>query len=219
LSGSTRHFTIYNGSSNSVLGTVTNTPLIFQTNDSTRMTLDASGNLMVGSANAGNAGTINVSVGAAGTTAGGLQLWAATNQTHFIQFGDGTTGAQVYAGYLAYAHSTDSLLFGTNGADKMTLTSSGNLGLGVNPSAWDGTLVKAIQLADNGASLSSFSTGNTSSKFAILSNNAYYDSGGWKYLQSATSAQYRIANQEHQWYTAPSGTAGNAISFTQAVLQ
>jgi len=79
-------------------------------------------------------------------------------------------------------------------------TITGNLGLGVTPSAWDGTLVKAIQLADNGASLSSFSTGNTSSKFAILSNNAYYDSGGWKYLQSATSAQYRIANQEHQWY-------------------
>ncbi len=113
----------------------------FATNGAgTDMILDASGNLMVGSANAGNAGTINVSVGAAGTTAGGLQLWAATNQTHFIQFGDGTTGAQVYAGYLAYAHSTDSLLFGTNGADKMTLTSSGNLGLGVNPSAWDGTL-------------------------------------------------------------------------------
>ncbi len=92
-----------------------------------------------------------------------------------------------------------------------------DLGLGVNPSAWDGTLVKAIQLADNGASLSSFSTGNTSSKFAILSNNAYYDSGGWKYLQSATSAQYRIANQEHQWLSAGSGTAGNAISFTQAM--
>jgi len=88
----------------------------FATNGAgTDMILDASGNLMVGSANAGNAGTINVSVGAAGTTAGGLQLWAATNQTHFIQFGDGTTGAQVYAGYLAYAHSTDSLLFGTNG--------------------------------------------------------------------------------------------------------
>jgi hypothetical protein len=91
---------------------------------------DATGNLMVGSANSGNAGSINVSVGVAGTTAGGLQLWAATNQTHFIQFGDGTTGAQVYAGYLAYAHSTDSLLFGTNGADKMTLNASGNLSIG-----------------------------------------------------------------------------------------
>jgi hypothetical protein len=99
----------------------------------------------------------------------------------------------------------------------MLLNSDGNLGLGVTPSAWDGTLVKAIQLADNGASLSSFSTGNTSGKFAILSNNAYYDSGGWKYLQSSASAQYRIANQEHQWFTAASGTAGNAISFTQAM--
>jgi|688.fasta_scaffold00112_35 hypothetical protein len=102
-------------------------------------------------------------------------------------------------------------------ARKGLLVPSGNVGIGVTPSAWDGTLVKAIQLADNGASLSSFSTGNTSGKFAILSNNAYYDSGGWKYLQSSASAQYRIANQEHQWFTAPSGTAGNAISFTQVM--
>jgi hypothetical protein len=91
---------------------------------------DATGNLMVGSANSGNAGSINVSVGVAGTTSGGLQLWAATNQTHYIQFGDATTGASPYTGYVGYAHSTDSLLFGTNGADKMTLNASGNLSIG-----------------------------------------------------------------------------------------
>jgi hypothetical protein len=145
---------------------------------------------------------------------------------------DGTNGSGYVTrvgsvnSFLAYSNSAGTTLseqralpivFETTGTSRMTLDASGNLGLGVTPSAWDGTLVKAIQLADNGASLSSFSTGNTSSKFAILSNNAYYDSGGWKYLQSATSAQYRIANQEHQWYNAPSGTAGNAISFTQAM--
>jgi hypothetical protein len=167
---------------------------------------DGSGNLMVGSANAGNAGTINVSVGVAGTTAGGLQLWAATNQTHFIQFGDGTTGAQVYAGYLAYAHSTDSLLFGTNGADKMTLTSSGNLGLGVTPSAW--SLGKAIQV-------------NNASFWGYLNNahvlaNAYFDSG-FKYVANGVAALYEQNNAAHIWYNAPSGTAGNAISFTQAM--
>jgi hypothetical protein len=80
---------------------------------------------MVGSANAGNAGTINVSVGVAGTTAGGLQLWASNSQTHYVQFGDGTAGAQPYAGYVGYIHSSDSLIFGTATATKLTIASTG----------------------------------------------------------------------------------------------
>ena len=171
---------------------------------------DATGNLMVGSANAGNAGTINVSVGAAGTTAGGLQLWAATNQTHFIQFGDGTTGAQVYAGYMAYAHGTDSLLFGTNGGDKMTLNSSGNLGIGVTPSAW--SLGKAIEIGNIGNSV----WGVNTTQFNVL-QNVYYDGGGFKYATSNAASYYQQASGAHAWYTAPSGTAGNAITFTPAM--
>ena len=172
---------------------------------------DGSGNLMVGSANAGNAGTINVSVGVAGTTAGGLQLWAATNQTHFIQFGDGTTGAQVYAGYLAYAHSTDSLLFGTNGSDKMTLTSSGSLGLGVIPSAWrSGDVV-----IDLGATTSLV---NAQSLNTRIYTNAFVASGGTNtYKTTNFATYYDQGSGQHRWFNAPSGTAGNAISFTQAM--
>jgi hypothetical protein len=149
----------------------------------------------------------------------GIQINSSSTSTlSAIRFGDGDGANNLYdQGFIIYRHTTDSMLFGTNRGTALTINASGNLGLGVTPSAWDGTLVKAIQLADNGASLSSFSTGNTSSKFAILSNNAYYDSGGWKYLQSAASSQYRIANQEHQWLSAGSGTAGNSISFTQAM--
>jgi hypothetical protein len=54
-----------------------------------------------------------------------------------------------------------------------------------------------------------------------LSNNSYatYSAGTvWKYaVSSQSAAQYRLAGGEHQWYTAPSGTAGNAITFTQAM--
>ena len=107
---------------------------------------------------------------------------------------------------------------GGTGSTKLTLDSSGSLGLGVTPSAWSSTLVKAIQIADNGCSVSSFTTGNTSSKILNFNNNAYYDAGGWKYVASSVAtSRYELTNGEQRWYTAPSGTAGNAISFTQAM--
>jgi len=48
LTGSTRHFTAYCGASSTVLGTVTNTPLLFQTNDSERARITSAGDLLVG---------------------------------------------------------------------------------------------------------------------------------------------------------------------------
>jgi hypothetical protein len=50
-----------------------------------------------------------------------------------------------------------------------------------------------------------------------LTSNSYVDAVGWKYFATRPSGQYRIDNNIHQWFNAPSGTAGNAISFTQAM--
>ena len=50
--------------------------------------------------------------------------------------------------------------------------------------------------------------------------NAYTDGTDFRYINSGVAAlQYRISGGTgaHEWYTAPSGTAGNAISFTQAM--
>ena len=180
--------------------------------DSTIQT-DATGNLMVGSANAGNAGSINVSVGLAGTTSGGLQLWAATNQTHYIQFGDATTGASPYTGYLGYAHNNDSLIFGTSTSTKMTLSASGNLGLGVTPSDWF-VVYKALQIGSYGAAIS----GQTNDQALTLWNNAYPNASNVDtYTTTNTANKFRMDSGSFKWFSAPLGTAGNAISFTQAM--
>ena len=104
--------------------------------------------------------------------------------------------------------------FFTNNAsslgERMRLDSSGNLGLGVTPSAWAST---AIQVGGY-ASL----TTNTSLGAAELSSNAYRSSGStWNYISSNYASRYRQYDSTHAWFTAPSGTAGNAISFTQAM--
>jgi hypothetical protein len=116
--------------------------------DSTIQT-DGTGNLMVGSANAGNAGSVNISVGLAGTTSGGLQLWAATNQTHYIQFGDATSGAAPYTGYIGYAHNNDSLIFGTATSTKMTLNASGNLSIGNTNDTYKLDVTGSVRITGN----------------------------------------------------------------------
>jgi hypothetical protein len=95
---------------------------------------NSNGDLMVGSADAGDAGSINVSVGIAGSTSGGLQLWSSNLGTHYLQFGYGTTGEQKYAGYVGYSHSTNAMVFGTDSGNKMRIFSDGNVSISNFPS-------------------------------------------------------------------------------------
>lgn len=51
---------------------------------------------------------------------------------------------------------------------------------------------------------------------ATVSHNAYSD-GGWKYSTTNFASRYLQQNGAHSWFIAPSGTAGNPITFTQAM--
>jgi hypothetical protein len=86
----------------------------------------------------------------------------------------------------------------------MTLDSSGNLGLGVTPSASN---LPTIQ------STYGIFVGNSESN---ITSNAYYNSG-WKYVSTAAATEYRQGGGAHQWNIAASGTAGDPISFTTAM--
>lgn len=88
-----------------------------------------------------------------------------------------------------------------------------NLGLGVTPSAWNSNF-KAFQISTGG----SLSAAVSQSSLVDLGGNFYQDSGGTeRYIASSTANKYRQYAGAHSWYTAPSGTAGNAITFTQAM--
>jgi hypothetical protein len=90
--------------------------------------------------------------------------------------------------------------------------SSGNLGLGVTPSAWLSSF-RAIQLGQ-GSSLWGAATGSN----AGFDSNAYVNTSGASiYVGSTFATRYQQNDGTHKWFTAASGTAGNAISFTQAL--
>jgi hypothetical protein len=130
----------------------------------------------------------------------------------------GTTGTDTYFSfgankdiYLTYGNSAGGLFMRTDdGAVRATLNNSGNLGLGVTPSAWSSSW-KAVELA--GGSLSA-DTGGTS-LFAY--QNTYFNGTSYIYKSTATASYYKQNGGIHSWYNAPSGTAGNAITFTQAM--
>jgi hypothetical protein len=115
-----------------------------------------------------------------------------------------------YNYYDAYNHIFRSLSGTTTYA---TIDNSGNLGLGVTPSAWNSAGMKAFQIG--GVALTQDDTIFRGRFFT----NTGFASGNFVYLQNNHALQYlqRGDTGEHSWYTAASGTAGNAITFTQAM--
>jgi len=111
---------------------------------------------------------------------------------------------------VSYSTASIGFAIGGNVNPAMTLDSSGNLGLGVTPSASD-SVFKVLDVGQAGNGISG-NSGTTQ-----LTQGVYYNSG-YKYSVSSTAVgRYEINTGVHKWNIAPSGTAGNAISFTQAM--
>jgi hypothetical protein len=137
-----------------------------------------------------------------------LSSWQVQNAVGNDQ--NGFIGVQSVSGAGAY---TPNIVFGqrtgaSTYATRMTLDASGNLGLGVTPSAWaSGYKVAQYQ----GGFL-----GSDGTSYIYFGQNAYSD-GTFKYLANGLATIYAQDAGKYIWYQAPSGTAGNAISFTQAM--
>ena len=120
------------------------------------------------------------------------------------------TGTSVTGNGL-YLPAANALGLSTNGTNAVYIDASQNVGIGVTPSAWFSSY-KALQI---GATTSLFNDGGTTSR---LSNNAFVNAGGnIAYISTAAASYYQQSGGAHNWQVAASGTAGNTISFTQAM--
>ena len=104
--------------------------------------------------------------------------------------------------------SSGSLVLQTNGTTSaVTVDASQNVGIGVTPSASESSFGLQVGTAAN--------TSYVYSKRGVA-NNAYYD-GAWKYYGTGAATLHQFNSGVYSWYNAASGTAGNAITFTQVM--
>lgn len=123
----------------------------------------------------------------------------------------GSSSVTQFGGELRFSTGGTANTPATSATEKMRLDSSGNLGLGVTPSAWlwpNGS-AGALQL-QSGAAFSGYNAGT------YVSQNWYYNAGE-RYIATGFATRYEQQSGQHRWLIAPSGTAGNAFSFTQAM--
>ena len=106
--------------------------------------------------------------------------------------------------------AADTIAFSEGGAEVMRIDSSGNVGIGITPSAW-GTGYKVLQIGAAGALWSP----TAASSQVLLNANSYFDGTNYKYINTNSATDYSQNAGTHIWRTAASGTAGNTISFTE----
>ena len=94
------------------------------------------------------------------------------------------------------------------------LTTTSNAAIGTTPSSW-GSGFRAIEAGAQGNAYFSATSGNFNS---LLTNNAYFDGSNWKYVRSLAATHIEQITGSLKFMTAPSGTAGNNITWTQRLL-
>jgi hypothetical protein len=159
--------------------------------------LGAGGTATLASATITGAATVGTTLGVTGvsTFAAGTALLPALTTT-----GDTNTGI--------YYPAADTFAVTTGGTERYRVDSSGNVGVGVTPSAWN--TLTPVQVKN--AAFSGYLNN------AYVTSNAYYDAT-FKYIAgSSRAALYNQASGVHSWYY-DSGTqiAGQNTTFTQAM--
>ena len=203
------------------LYTAAGQPITFSAEGSEQMRLTSTG-LGIGTSSPAYKLDVNISSGPyisrfynsnASTNQYNVSLWgqaAVGSAIGYIGTGGSAVGNTSFANnFVIGTQTSNPLVFNTVDTERMRLDASGNLGLGVTPSAW-GSGSAAFQ--NSAGAIWRFGTDNL-----YVGQNYYYNGSSKIYSTNNLATEYQQAAGQHRFFTAPSGTAGNAITFTQAM--
>ena len=157
-----------------------------------------------GSTTAANALTALGAVAKAGDTMTGALGFIAGSASTPSLFASGDTNTGIFF------PAADTIAFSEGGVESMRIDSAGNVGIGVTPSAWN-TGFKSLEIKSSAGFLCDGDT-------AFVTNNCYFNSSNsWIYKATDFATRYQQQQGTNKWFVAPSGTAGNAITFTEVM--
>lgn len=181
----------------------------------TAVTIDTSQNVGIGTGSpatpldvVANSSALNLRLrGRSADSIGQMEFWNNAGSTRY-----GYISSESTAITLATTGALP-LIFATNGTEKMRLDSSGNLGLGVTPSPWY-TLSTVFQ-----SNSYAFEGRSGTPDYSAYWTNAYLNAAGSAFLYRGNgfATVYLQSTGTHRWRTAPSGTAGNGVTFTEVM--
>ena len=135
----------------------------------------------------------------------------------YTKFTDVTYGGDVRFGMadgvdnnaISGVWSNNDYLIYTNSTERLRIDSSGNVGIGVVPEAWDPAFTEVLQVG-----LASLITSGGDN--ARVFSNAYYD-GAYKRIGTGYAHSYEQSGGTHRWFIAASGSADSSISWAESM--
>jgi len=110
---------------------------------------------------------------------------------------------------ILYGTGAYPMIFYTNATEAMKIDASQNLGLGVTPSA--------VSASDKVVQVGAFLFNNNTNGYGILRYNNFFNGTNDVYYGNGGASAFQMFGNAFRWYQAASGTAGNTITFTQAM--
>ena len=158
---------------------------------------------------------------AGGTMTGVLNVESAENSLAYFKSTDANANIRISdsnssdINQVGIGATGNNLTLIAGGDNRLTITSAGNVGIGVTPQANWHSNYDAVAIGEQ-AVLFAHADGIGNDSATYLGTNVYENSGA-KYLRTDKSSLYRQQSGKHDFYVAPSGTADAAISWTTAM--
>ena len=115
---------------------------------------------------------------------------------------------------IAYDKANGGLQFFKEGSgNRMYLSNDGRLAIGATSSNWDTGIIRSIEIGTSGNFYGGFNGGS-----ALYMGTAAYYSNGWKYAVTGSAANLLdMGSGNFIFQRAASGTAGNALTFSESM--